>query len=118
MNQIKTVDEYISQSPEDIQIKLRSLRTIIKEVCPAAEEKLSYSMPYYGYKGRFAYFAYTKNHIGLYIPPPVIENHKDELKDYVTAKATIQFPHQKPLPIDLIKKLLRTRMKINEDDKK
>lgn len=110
----KTVEEYISSAPQDLQPKLKQLRTIIKSIAPDAEEKLSYGMPYYGYKGRLAYFAYAKNHIGLYIPPPVIQNHKKELEKYKTATATVQFPNDQKLPIALIKKLVKARVKINE----
>ena len=75
-------------------------------------------MLYYGYKGRLVYFAFAKKHIGLYIPPPVIQEHAKELKNYVTAKATIQFPLNKKLPIGLIKKLIKARVKINDEAKK
>ena len=59
-----------------------------------AQERISYGIPYYGYKGRLAYFRYTKEHIGLYVPPPVIEEHKKEIKAYGTSKATVRFPHK------------------------
>lgn len=111
---IKTVDGYIGQAPREVQPKLRELREAIRSAAPAAEERISYSMPYYGYKGRLAYFAAAKNHIGLYIPPPIIWNHSDELAAYVTAKSTIQFPLDKKLPIPLIKKLVKARMKWND----
>jgi len=66
-------------------------------------------MPYYDHKGRLVYFRLTKAHIGLYIPPPVIEEHKNELADYETAKATVRFSLDKKLPITLIKKLVKDR---------
>jgi len=68
-------------------------------------------MPYYHYKGRLAYFQLWKKHIGLYIPTPVIEEHQKELKDYETAKATVRFPIDRPLPTALVKKLVKARMK-------
>jgi uncharacterized protein YdhG (YjbR/CyaY superfamily) len=74
-------------------------------------------MPYYGYKGRLAYFRFASKHIGLYIPPPVIANHAKELKKYGTATSTVRFPVGKPLPIALIKKLVRARVKINDGAK-
>jgi uncharacterized protein YdhG (YjbR/CyaY superfamily) len=110
----KTVDAYIAAAPKDVQVKLKALRTAIKEVAPAAEERISYGIPYYGYKGRLAYFAAFKKHIGLYIPTPVVEEFKRELKEYETAKATIRFPLDKKLPIGLIKKLIKARVKKNE----
>lgn len=111
---IENVDDYISQAPRAVQSKLKELRKTIKEVAPEAEEKMSYGMPYYGYKGRLVYFAHAKKHIGLYIPPPIIENHKSELKQYVTSVSAIQFPLDKDLPFSLIKKLIIARMKHNE----
>lgn len=111
----KNVDEYITSAPKEVQQKLKDLRAAIKEAAPDAEEKISYSMPYYGYKGRLAYFRTAANHIGLYIPPPIVQNFKKELKDYKTAKATIQFPLDKELPLDLIKKMIKARVKINNE---
>ena len=75
-------------------------------------------MPYYGYRGRLAYFRYAKGHVGLYIPPPVIAEHKNELKAYGTATATIRFSLDEKLPVALIKKLVKARMKKNEEAKK
>lgn len=118
MNKPLTVDEYIKVAPEEFQQKLNQLRQVITESVPEAEEKISYGMPYYGYHGRLAYFALAKSHIGLYIPPPVIENHQGELKKYVTAKATIQFPINQALPLPLIKKLVKARAVINKTGKK
>ena len=118
MKKAKSVDEYIKTAPKEVQGKLRELRKVIRGVVPEALEKISYGMPYYGYKGALAYFALAKSHIGLYIPPPVIAEHKKELAGYVTAKATVQFPLDKKLPITLIKKLVRARKKKNEEKKR
>ncbi|WP_268543863.1 iron chaperone [Candidatus Nitrosotenuis cloacae] len=110
---LKNVDDYIADAPKELRGKLRQLRTTIRKTAPAAEERISYRMPYYGYKGRLVYFAVFKKHISLFVPPPVIEEHKNVLKDYETAKATIRFPIDKPLPIQLIKKLIKARMEKN-----
>jgi uncharacterized protein YdhG (YjbR/CyaY superfamily) len=115
MNKPKSVDEYIKNAPENLQDRLKEIRKAIKEAAPEALEKLSYSMPYYGYKGRLAYFSYAKSHIGLYIPPPVIEEHQKELKNYSTAKATVRLPNDKELPIALIKRLVKARVKKNDE---
>jgi uncharacterized protein YdhG (YjbR/CyaY superfamily) len=101
-------------APKEHQKKLQEFRKVIKEAAPAAIEKISYGMPYYGYKGRLAYFALSKGHIGLYIPPPVVANHKEELKNYGTSTATVRFPLDKKLPTALIKKLVRERVEINK----
>jgi uncharacterized protein YdhG (YjbR/CyaY superfamily) len=118
MKHVESVNDYIAQAPKDVQTKLTQIREVIKAVAPKAEEKISYGMPYYGYKGRLAYFAYAKNHIGLYIPPPIIEVHKKELNGYVTAKSTVQFPLGKKLPIALIKMLVKARIAWNDKAKK
>jgi uncharacterized protein YdhG (YjbR/CyaY superfamily) len=110
----KNVDAYIAAAPQDVRRKLEALRTAIRQVAPTAEERISYGMPYYAYKGRLAYFATFKEHIGLYVPPPVIAEHKRELRDYKTAVAAVRFPLDKKLPIALIKKLIRARLKWNE----
>lgn len=114
MKPVTDVDQYIATAPKELQNKLEQIRKIIKESAPYALEKISYGMPYYGYKGRLAYFAYAKSHLGLYIPPPVVADHKDELKDYKTATSTVQFPLDKELPVGLIKKLIKARVTINE----
>ena len=115
MKAVKSVTEYIAGTPADLQYKLRKLRKIITDAVPEAEERISYGMPYYGYKGRLAYFRYSKNHIGLYIPPPVVEEHAKELSSYHTASATVRFPLDKMIPSSIIKKLVRARMKKNEE---
>ncbi len=115
MKRAKDVDEYIANAPKEVQAKLRELRHIIKTTAPKAEERISYAMPYYGYKGRLVYFAAFRNHIGIYIPTPVIEEHKKELENYETAKATVRFPLGEELPVTLIKKLVQSRIKKNEE---
>ena len=110
----KNVDAYIAAAPKEVQAKLKELRAVIREAVPTAEERISYGMPYCGYRGQLAYFRLSKNHIGLYVPSPVIEEHKRELKDYETAGATVRFPLDKKLPVVFIKKLVKARMKKNE----
>ena len=110
----KDVDSYIAAAPKELRAKLRELRAAIRAVAPNAEERISYGMPYYGYLGRLVYFGLSKNHIGLYVPPPIIEEHKSELKGYETSTATVRFPLDKKLPIKLIQKLVKARIKKNE----
>jgi uncharacterized protein YdhG (YjbR/CyaY superfamily) len=115
------VDEYIANAPAEMQDKLRQLRAAIKQVAPGAFEGTSYKMPYYDYKGRLVWFALLKSNIGLYLRPPVIEQHRSELAKYRTTKSAINFPLAQELPIPLIKKLIKARMKMNEaeeDEKK
>ena len=112
------VDAYIAAAPKEVQGKLKELRAVIKKTAPTAVERISYGMPYYAYKGRLAYFSFWKAHIGLYLPTPVIAEHKAELKAYETTMATVRFPLDKKLPVALIRKLVRARMKKNEAGKK
>lgn len=113
----KTVDEYIINAPKEVREKLKELRTIIKANAPEAQEKISYGMPYYGHKGRLVYFAYFKNHIGFYIMPPIIEDFKNELKDYVTSIGTVRFPLDQKLPTSLIKRMMKARVALNNSKK-
>jgi uncharacterized protein YdhG (YjbR/CyaY superfamily) len=116
----KSVDEYIAAAPKEVQPKLREIRAAIRDVAPDAGESISYGMAFYnykgesGYKGRFCYFGLHKTHIGLYIPPPIIEDHIDELAEYKTTKSALQLPLDRPIPVSLIKKLVRARMKRHE----
>lgn len=113
MKSVISVDRYISNSPENVREKLIKIRSAIKSIAPEAQEKISYRMPFYNYLGPLAYFGYTKKHIGLYIPPPVVKEYKKELEGYKTATAAIRFPLEKKLPISLIKKLIRARVAKN-----
>jgi len=113
----KTVDEFIAAAPRELRSKLKKLRAVIRKTAPEAEERISYGIPYYGYKGRLAYFRHSTHHIGLYVPPPVIQEQASELKGYETATATVRFPLDKKLPVALIRKLIKSRMKKNEEGK-
>lgn len=114
----KDVDTYIEEAPRETQPKLIQLREIIKNAVHEADERISYGMPYYEYRGRLAYFRLARTHIGLYIPPPVLAEHKEELKDYGTSTATIRFPLDRNLPVALIQKLIKARAKMNEGKSK
>lgn len=115
MASVKNVDEYIAQTPPEFQEKLRELRTTIQTTAPNAQERISYSMPFYEYKGRLVYFQLWKKHIGFYVPPPVLEEHASEIEDYKTTKSAIHFPLDEPLPLDLVKKLIQARMRKNDE---
>lgn len=106
----KDIDNYIAMAPKEVQAKLVQLRKIIKAVAPESSEGISYGMPYYKYHGMIAGFAAFKNHIGFFGALP--EEHKQEfkLKGYETAKGTVRFPLDKPLPVALIKKLVKARV--------
>ncbi len=108
------VDAYILSAPREVQRKLREVRAAIREVAPEAAESISYGMAYYSYRGRLAWFGLHTSHIGLYLRPPVVEEHTRDLEGYVTTKSAVHFDLDRPVPTDLIKKLVRARMRMNE----
>ena len=118
MKPVKDVNEYIAKAPKEVQERLNEIRATIKATAPNAEERISYGMPYYAYKGRLVYFAYAKKHIGIYaIFEPVRAEYRSELKGYEMSKGTIRFPLDEKLPVDLIKKLVKAQMRKNEENK-
>ena len=109
----KSVAAYIAKAPKGAQRKLKEMRALIKGIAPDAVEGISYGMPSYD-KGRVAWFASMKEYVGLYLRPPIIDEHKKELAKYKTTKSAIHFPLDEKLPASLIKKLLRARLKKNK----
>lgn len=110
-----SVDQYIDSAPSEMQSKLKQIRGAIRSAAPKAEEKISYGMPYYHYKGRVAYFGYAKSHIGFYAMPANLKDHLPELKKYTTATSTIRFPLHEQIPFELIKKMIKNQIKLNEE---
>ena len=98
----------------ELRGKLREVRATIKAAAPGAVESISYGIPYYDFRGRLAWFGFSKKHIGLYIRPPVIEQHKKELRLYSTTKSAVHIPLEEDIPIALIEKLVKARVKINQ----
>ncbi len=116
MKSVKDVDEYIANAPKAMQAKLKELRRAIKAAAPKAEERISYGMPYYHYKGRLVYFQLWKEHIGLYaLSAQVLEEHKSELEGSVTGKGTIRFPLDEKLPIGLIRVLVKAQVRRKDE---
>ena len=108
-----TIDEYITGFPGDIQEKLEALRATIRKAAPNAEETISYGMPTFYLKGNLVHFAAFKNHIGFYPAPAGIEAFNEELSPYKTSKGAAQFPIDKPLPLSLVSKIVKYRVKQN-----
>jgi uncharacterized protein YdhG (YjbR/CyaY superfamily) len=106
---IESIDAYILNFPPEIQEILRSLRKVIQESAPDAKEKISYQMPTFELHGNLVHFAAYKNHIGFYPAPSGIEAFKQELSEYKGAKGSIQFPIDKPLPYELIGRIVKFR---------
>lgn len=110
-NKYETIDEYIKTFPKDIQNILEKVRQAIKESAPGAEEAISYQMPTFKLNGNLVHFAGYKNHIGFYPTPSGTEAFKKEIAVYRAGKGSIQFPIDKPIPISLIKKIVKFRVK-------
>ena len=109
------MDEYIAAAPRGAQGKLKELRRAIMEAAPGAEESISYRIPYHSYRGRLVWFGLFKGHIGLFIRPPVLEEHRPELKGYAMTKSSLHLPLDRETPVPLIKKLVRAAIRKNEE---
>ena len=107
------IDAYIAQFPDEVQERLRTMRKIIRDAAPEAEEKISYRMPTFVLHGDLVYFAAFKHHIGLYPAPSGVEAFMPELSAYRSGKGSIQFPMSKPLPVELIGRIVRFRVAEN-----
>ena len=111
--QYKTIDEYIKTYPTNIQSILEQMRQTIRKAAPEASEAISYQMPAFKLNGNLIYFAAFKNHIGFYPTPSGIEAFKQEFAPYKTSKGAVQFPLDKPIPYDLVEKIVLFRVKEN-----
>ena len=108
----KNIDEYIGGFPEEVQKVLQQVRETIKQVEPALEETISYAIPTFTLnKANLVHFAGFKNHIGFYPAPTGSEAFKEELSVYKTGKGSVQFPLDQPMPLQLIEKIVRFRVK-------
>lgn len=116
--QYKTIDEYIDTFPEYIQIILEKMRQTIRKAAPEAVEGISYQMPTFKLNGNLVYFAAFKKHIGFYPTASGIEAFKDELSANKMGKGSVQFPLDKPIPYDLVEKIVLFRVKENLTKKK
>ena len=112
----QSIDDYIATFPKDVQKILQAVRTTIRKAAPTAEETINYQMPTFKLNGNLVHFAGYKNHIGFYPAPSGIEAFKKELSIYKGAKGSVQFPIDKPMPLDLITKIVKFR--VSENSKK
>lgn len=110
---VKNVDDYIAAFEPLVKERLEQIRQAIKKAAPVAEETISYMMPAYKLHGMLVYFAGYKNHIGFYATPTGHDAFKEELSVYKEGKGSVQFPHNKPLPLSLVGKIVKFRVKQN-----
>ena len=115
----KTTTEYVNAAPKQARKKLREMRTCIRAAAPGATESLKWGMPSFSYRRILVTFAAHKNHIGFYPTPSAVKAFSDDLRRFHTARGSIQFPLEKPLPLALIRKItaFRVREAVEKDGK-
>ena len=115
----KSITEYINAAPKEAQKKLREMRACIRTSAPGAKESLKWGMPAFSYRRILVMFAAFKHHIGFYPTPSAVRAFANDLSEFATARGSIQFPLEKPLPLPLIRKItaFRVRESIEEDKK-
>jgi uncharacterized protein YdhG (YjbR/CyaY superfamily) len=114
MTPATTIDEYLNALPKDVQLVLEKLRHAIKSVAPDAEELISYGMPAFKQHGMLVYFAAFKDHCSFFPGSAQIVDKHEELKVFKTSKGTIQFTIDNPLPLTLVKRIVKARLEENE----
>ena len=109
----ETIDAYIAGFPVDVQDILQRIRRIVKDAAPDAEEAIKYQIPTFVMGGNLVHFGAFEKHIGFYPTPSGIEQFKQALAGYKSAKGSVQFPFDSPIPYDLIKRIVKFRVKEN-----
>jgi uncharacterized protein YdhG (YjbR/CyaY superfamily) len=107
------IDDYIARFPEEIQAMLKEIRMAVQKAAPMASEKISYRIPTFTLNGNLVHFAAFSHHIGFYPTSSGITAFKKELTGYKTSRGTIQFPFGEPLPLDLVTRIVKFRVKEN-----
>ena len=111
----ETVEQYIASFPAEVRELLEKVRASIREILPNAKEEIKYDIPTFVENGNVVHFGGYQNHIGFYPAPVGLSVFKEELAGYVTGKGSVQFPLNKPIPYDLIKKItLFRKMEMEE----
>ncbi|MDF7819391.1 DUF1801 domain-containing protein [Runella sp. MFBS21] len=106
----KNIDEYIAWQPLEVQVILQQIRATVRAAAPTAQEAIKYAMPTFVLNGNLVYFAAFKKHIGFYPIPMNDKRFESDFKDFKTGKGSIQFPLDKPMPLDLITKIVKYRL--------
>lgn len=112
-SQPQTIDAYIAGFPDDVQDILKKIRRIICDAAPDAEEAIKYQIPTFVLGGNLVHFAAFEKHIGFYPTPSGIEQFKDALSGYKSAKGSVQFSLDSPIPYNLVKKIVEFRVQEN-----
>ena len=107
----KDIDDYLHRCPKNVQGLLTEMRSTIKKAAPKATEKISYGIPTFALAGNLVHFAAFKNHIGFYPTPSAIKAFARELSSYKCSKGAVQFPLDEPLPLALVSRMVKFRVK-------
>ena len=110
------IDDYIAGFPADVQSRLRKLRATIRRAAPMATEKIAYRIPTFYLDGNLVHFAAFERHVGFYPGPSGIAAFRDALGKYKNAKGSVQFPHDEPLPLALVAKIVEFRVGENVEN--
>lgn len=113
-----TIDEYLADFPEDVQSRLQTMRETIKAAAPDATEAIAYGMPTFRLNGNLVHFGAFKHHIGFYPAPTGLAAFQEKLSPYKASKGAVQFPHDQPLPLDLVTEIVHYRVGENAKQKK
>ncbi len=109
----QSIDEYINAFPRDVQQVLEGIRQAVHEAAPEAKEVISYQMPTFRQNGILVHFGAHTHHIGFYPTPSAINAFEEELAEYESAKGSVKFPLDKPMPFDLIKEMVQYKVEEN-----
>ena len=107
---VASIDEYIEGFPPEVQVRLQQIRETIHAAAPEATEAISYQMPTFKLNGNLVHFGAFKHHIGFYPAPTGIEAFAAELARYQSAKGSVRFPFDEPLPLDLVRRIVLYRV--------
>jgi uncharacterized protein YdhG (YjbR/CyaY superfamily) len=106
----QTVEDYIQSKPEQVQIRIRELRSYLRSSAPKAVEELKWGKPAFTEDGILWVYSASKNHISLHPTPSVISALQEELTQFKLSENTIQFPLEKPIPKEIVKKIVALRL--------
>ena len=116
VRRFKTVDEYLQAQPANSRENLFLLRKSIRAAAPHAEELIRYNIPTYKQEGTLVYFALRKEHIGFYPFRSAINKFSEDIGDYETSQGTIKFPIGKKIPVSIVKRMVKFRLKENQEN--
>lgn len=107
---LESIDAYIATAPESVRDRLEAIRATIQAAAPEAVEAIKYRLPTFVLGQNLVHFGAFRNHVGFYPTSSGIAHFAEELRDYATSRGAVQFPHDRPLPLDLVRKIVEFRV--------